>query len=158
MRPSPEPPYFSGGKAVNGIRLVAGTHHEGSEGELHPLRRVAPQDVAVERVEGEEILVVLPVRADLREGAAFRRIGFDVGGNAGSRTYRRDRRTPRGRADSISSSAWAENTPRCAAAMGNAAGEDKGASAVSLLIELRPSLCALRFWARGRTSARRTSR
>src|ERR1700726_4054475 len=71
-------PHFLGGKAVHGVRLVAGARQERGEGELHALRRVALEDVAVERVEGEKILVELPVRADLRKISTLRRIGIDV--------------------------------------------------------------------------------
>jgi hypothetical protein len=42
------------------------------------LRRVAPQDVAVERIEGEKILVELPRRPDLRKSTALRRLRIDV--------------------------------------------------------------------------------
>jgi hypothetical protein len=52
--------------------------HERGKGPLDALRRVAFQDVAVERVEGEKALIELPVTTDLREQAAFRRAGIDV--------------------------------------------------------------------------------
>ncbi len=71
-------PHFLGGKAVHGVRLVAAAHHQRGEGQLHALRRVAFEDVAVERIEGEEILVELPVRPDLRKAAALRRVRIDV--------------------------------------------------------------------------------
>ena len=48
------------------------------EGEVHPLRRVALEDVAVQRIEGEEVLIVFAVRSDLRERAALRRLRIDV--------------------------------------------------------------------------------
>ena len=71
-------PHLRRGEAVHGVRLVAGAHHQRGEGEFHALRRVALEDVAVERVEGEEVLVVLPIRPDLRKNPALRRIGIDV--------------------------------------------------------------------------------
>ena len=52
--------------------------HQAREGQLHALRRVAAQDVAVERIEGEEVLIEHRVRADLREHAALRRVRIDV--------------------------------------------------------------------------------
>ena len=42
------------GKPIHGIGLVARAHHQGREGKLHALRRIALQDVAVERIEGQE--------------------------------------------------------------------------------------------------------
>src|SRR5262249_5682274 len=39
---------------------------------------IAFQDVAVERVEGEKVLIELAVHADLRKSTAFRRIGIDI--------------------------------------------------------------------------------
>ncbi len=71
-------PHLLGGEAVHGVRLIAATHHQRGESELHALRRIAFEDVAVERIEGEEILVELPVRSDLREAAALRRVRIDI--------------------------------------------------------------------------------
>jgi len=70
--------YLFGGKSVHGVRLVARALQKRGEGELHALRRVALEDVAVERIEGEEILIELPVRPDLRESPALGRIRIDV--------------------------------------------------------------------------------
>ena len=66
--------HFLRGKPVHGVRLVAGADHQRREGQLHALRGVALEDEAVERIEGEEILVVEAVRADLRKHAALRRV------------------------------------------------------------------------------------
>ena len=65
-------------EAVHRIGFVGGRRHQGGEGELHALRGVAAQDVAVERIEGEEVLIVLPARADLREHAALRGFRIDI--------------------------------------------------------------------------------
>ena len=70
--------HLFGGEAVHGIRLVAAARHQRGEGQLHALRRVASKDVAVERVEGEEVLIELPVRPDLRKAAALRRVRIDI--------------------------------------------------------------------------------
>jgi hypothetical protein len=71
-------PHLLGGEAVHGVGLVAGAHHQRREGQFHALRRVAFEDVAVERIEGEEILIELAVRPDLRKRSAFRRLRIDV--------------------------------------------------------------------------------
>ena len=71
-------PHFRGGEAVHGVGLVAAARHQRGEGQFHALRRVALEDVAVERIEGQKVLIVLPVRPDLRKRAALRRIGIDV--------------------------------------------------------------------------------
>src|SRR5207247_1995742 len=42
------------------------------------LRGIAFEDIAVERIEGEEVLIVLPLRADLREQAALRGARVDI--------------------------------------------------------------------------------
>ena len=52
--------------------------HERGESQLHALRRVALEDESIERIEGEEILVVELIRPDLREAAALRRIRIDI--------------------------------------------------------------------------------
>ncbi len=66
------------GQPVHGVGLVARAHHQRREGQLHALRGVALQDEAVERIEGLERLIELPVRADLREHAALGRVRIDV--------------------------------------------------------------------------------
>jgi hypothetical protein len=71
-------PHLFSGEAVHGVGLVAGAHHQRCESQLHALRGIALEDEAVERVEGEEVLIVGTVRPDLREHAAFRGIGIDV--------------------------------------------------------------------------------
>ena len=63
---------------VHRVGLVAGRLHQRREGVLHAERGIAPEDVAVERVEGEEVLIVLPGRADLREQTTFRRVRIGV--------------------------------------------------------------------------------
>src|SRR5262249_59470466 len=70
--------HLRGGKAVHRVGLIARAHHQGGEGELHALRRIAPEDIAVEGIEGEKILVELPRRPNLRESAALRRPRVDV--------------------------------------------------------------------------------
>src|SRR5450830_1413043 len=66
------------GQPIHAVGLVARAHHQGRESELHALGGVTFQDVAVERIEGLERLIELPVRADLREHAALGCIRIDV--------------------------------------------------------------------------------
>ena len=66
------------GEPIHRVRLVVGPRHQRREGQLHALRRVAAQDVAVERIEGQRVLVVDRARADLRKHAALGRLGIDV--------------------------------------------------------------------------------
>ena len=54
------------------------TRHQGGEGQFHALRGVALEDVAVERIEGEEVLVELPAWPDLRKHSALRGVRIDV--------------------------------------------------------------------------------
>jgi hypothetical protein len=63
---------------VHRVGLVLGTHHQTRECQLHALRGVAAQDVAVERIEGQRVLIVDRAGADLREHAALRRFRIDV--------------------------------------------------------------------------------
>ena len=63
---------------IHAVRLVVRARHQAREGQLHALRGVALEDVAVERIEGEEVLIEHPVRADLREDAAFRGLRIDI--------------------------------------------------------------------------------
>src|SRR5262249_62297599 len=52
-------------KPVDGVRLVGGAHHQAREGELHALRAVALEDEAVERIEGEKVLIEGPGRPNV---------------------------------------------------------------------------------------------
>ncbi len=63
---------------VHAVRLVGSARHQRRECQFHALRRVAAQDVAVERIEGQERLVELPRRSDLREHTALWRRRIDV--------------------------------------------------------------------------------
>ena len=48
-------------KAVQGVGLVIGARHQARKGELHALRGIALEDEAVERIEGEQVLIEDPV-------------------------------------------------------------------------------------------------
>ena len=65
-------------QSVQAVRLVSRGLHQGCECQLHALGGIALQDVAVERIESEEVLVELPRRADLRKQAALRGVHVDV--------------------------------------------------------------------------------
>ena len=52
---------------VHRVGLVVGASHQRGEGPLHALSRIPFEDVAVERIEGEEVLIVLARWADLRK-------------------------------------------------------------------------------------------
>jgi hypothetical protein len=52
-------------KPVDGVRLVGGARHQAREGELHALRGVSPEDEAVERIEGEKVLIEGPGRPNM---------------------------------------------------------------------------------------------
>src|SRR5262249_16649273 len=67
----------AGGLAVHGIDFVVGPHHQAGERRLHPERGIAPEDEAVERIEGGEVLIVPADRADLREHPALWGINID---------------------------------------------------------------------------------
>ena len=60
------------GIAVHRVGLVIGARHQRRECQFHALCGVALEDVAVERIEGEKILVELPSRSDLRKQPALR--------------------------------------------------------------------------------------
>jgi hypothetical protein len=66
------------GEAVHRVGLIVGPRHQGREGALHALRRVAAQDVALQRIERQRVLIVDRARPDLREHAAFRGLRVDV--------------------------------------------------------------------------------
>jgi hypothetical protein len=65
-------------EAVHRVWFVFSARHQAREGELHALRAIAPEDEAVERIEGEEVLIEGPSRSDMGEHAAFRSVWIDV--------------------------------------------------------------------------------
>ena len=68
----------AGGEPVDRVGLVARACHQGRKGQRNALRAVALEDVAVERIERLESLVVLPVGTDLRKRAALGGVRIDV--------------------------------------------------------------------------------
>src|SRR5262252_5935028 len=68
----------AGQKPVEGVRLVGSARHQGRKSQVHALRTVALKHVAIERVEGEERLIVLAIGSDLRECAALGGVRIDV--------------------------------------------------------------------------------
>src|SRR5205823_1200512 len=50
-------PHRARSKSVESIRFVGGARHQAREGELHTLRAIALEDDAVERIEGENVLM-----------------------------------------------------------------------------------------------------
>src|SRR6266446_10869615 len=52
-------------EAVQRVGFVLGARHQAREGQLHTLRAVALEDEAVERIEGEKVLIEGPRRPDL---------------------------------------------------------------------------------------------
>ena len=93
------------------VGLVEGSHHQGGEGELQAERSVTLEDVAVERVEGVEVLIVVADGAELRELPTLGRAWIDIGemleiggileiaepGHAVPRDFRLDLRLPQSR-------------------------------------------------------------
>ena len=65
-------------EAVQRVWFVLGAHHQAREGELHPLRAIALEDEAVERIEGEKVLIEGPSCPDMGEHAALRGVWTDV--------------------------------------------------------------------------------
>src|SRR5215831_15390492 len=65
-------------EAVEGIRLVIGARHQAREGELHTLRTIALKDEAVERIEGEKVLIEGPGCPDMGKDSALRGFWIDV--------------------------------------------------------------------------------
>jgi hypothetical protein len=63
-----------GHQSVQAVRFVPGAHHQRIEAHLHARRRVAGAHIAVERVEGEDVLVVKPVARLEVERAALGRL------------------------------------------------------------------------------------
>jgi len=52
-------------ETVQRVGLVLGARHQAREGELHTLRAIALEDEAVERIEGEKVLIEGPRRPDM---------------------------------------------------------------------------------------------
>src|SRR5262245_61059485 len=65
-------------EAVQRVGFVLGARHQAREGELHTLRTIAPKDEAVERIEGEKVLIEGPSCPDVGEYAALRGVWIDV--------------------------------------------------------------------------------
>src|SRR5262245_32683093 len=65
-------------EAVQRVGLILGARHQAREGELHTLRTIALEDEAVERVEGEKVLIEGPSCPDVGEHAALRGVWIDV--------------------------------------------------------------------------------
>src|SRR5215469_9138152 len=65
-------------EAVQRVGFVLGARHQAREGELHTLRAIALKDEAVERIEGEKVLIEGPSRPDVGEQAALRGVWIDV--------------------------------------------------------------------------------
>jgi hypothetical protein len=65
-------------QSVDRVGLVPGALHQGREGALDAERGVAAQDEAVERIEGEEILIVIAHRADLGKRPALARLRVHI--------------------------------------------------------------------------------
>ncbi len=71
-------PHRARGEPIHGIGLVRGARHQACESELHALRAVTLEDEAVERVEGEKVLIEGAGRSDMGKRAALGRIRVDV--------------------------------------------------------------------------------
>src|SRR5262249_22604812 len=65
-------------EAVQRVGFVLGARHQAREGELHTLRTIALKDEAVERVEGEKVLIEGPSCPDVGEHAALRGVWIYV--------------------------------------------------------------------------------
>src|SRR5262249_9549253 len=65
-------------EAVQRVGLILGARHQAREGELHTLRTIALKDEAVERIEGEKVLIEGPSCPDVGEHAALRGVWIDV--------------------------------------------------------------------------------
>src|SRR6516164_1494621 len=65
-------------EAVQRVGLILGARHQAREGELHTLRTIALKDEAVERIEGEKVLIEGPSGPDVGEYAALRGVWIDV--------------------------------------------------------------------------------
>src|SRR5215831_1927978 len=65
-------------EAVQRVGLILGARHQAREGELHPQSGIALKDEAVERIEGEKVLIEGPSCPDVGEYAALRGVWIDV--------------------------------------------------------------------------------
>src|SRR6516162_4452059 len=65
-------------ETVQRVGLILGARHQAREGELHTLRTIALKDEAVERVEGEKVLIKGPSCPDVGKHAALRDVWIDV--------------------------------------------------------------------------------
>src|SRR6516164_8566262 len=65
-------------EAVQRVGLVLGARHQAREGELHALCTIALKDEAVERIEGEKVLIEGPSCPDVGEYAGLRGVWIDV--------------------------------------------------------------------------------
>src|SRR5262244_2051745 len=65
-------------EAVQRVGLILRARHQAREGELHTLRTIALKDEAVERIEGERVLIEGPSCPDVGEHAALRGVWIDV--------------------------------------------------------------------------------
>src|SRR5215813_9721928 len=65
-------------EAVQRVGFVLGACHQAREGELHTLRTIALKDEAVERIEGEKVLIEGSSCSDVGEHAALRGAWIDV--------------------------------------------------------------------------------
>src|SRR5262249_53255387 len=65
-------------EAVQRVGLILGARHQAREGKLHTLRTIALKDEAVERVEGEKVLIEGPSCPDVGKHAALRSVWIDV--------------------------------------------------------------------------------
>src|SRR6516165_10093825 len=65
-------------EAVQRVGLVLSARHQAREGELHTLRTIALKDEAVERIEGERVLIEGPSCPDVGEHTTLRGVWIDV--------------------------------------------------------------------------------
>ena len=86
-------PHLARGKSIHRVRLVAAARHQRGEGQLHALRGVALEDEAVERIEGEEVLIVEPRSGRSAKTCRPSARSDRRSGNAENRPDRRGRRT-----------------------------------------------------------------
>src|SRR5262245_27580055 len=65
-------------ETVERVGFVLSARHQAREGELHTLRTIAVKDEAVERIEGEKVLIEGPSCPDVGEHAALRGAWINV--------------------------------------------------------------------------------
>src|SRR5262245_63835521 len=65
-------------EAVQRVGFVLGARHQAREGELYTLRTISLKDEAVERIEGEKVLIEGPSCPDVGEYATLRGFWIDV--------------------------------------------------------------------------------